>query len=269
MELPVNPAGRRNLVISPIGDDSVHASWLSDRAGRAFDTFLIHYGKLPDFGRADADHYLARQGFKWELLDYVLREYHDITDRYDRVWLPDADVRADTATVNRLFLLFEEYDLQLAQPAISAGEVSYEFLRKRPGVVLRYSPYVECMCPLLTREALATVLPTFMENRSGWGIDWVWPRYFARHQIAVLDAVAVEHTGRLFKGEHYQKLAKLGIDPGEDFKQVMDKHGGFDRRLHKKLVRGRIKLPAVWEPSHRRSRVGRLFATIGLRPAYA
>jgi hypothetical protein len=268
MNCPTEPAGRRNLVISPIGDDSVHASWLADRPSRAFDVFLIYYGRQADFGRGDADHYLARQGFKWELLDYAARHHRDILERYDRIWCPDCDIRADTATVNRLFALVERYDLQLAQPAILAGEVSYEFLRKRPGVVLRYTPYVECMCPLFTRGAFYTVLPTFLESRSGWGVDWVWPRYFAPRRMAVLDAVGVEHTGRLFRGENYQNLARLGIDPGEEFNRVMAKHGGFDRRLHRKLVRGRIKLPAVWEPGKRRP-LGRFFESLGLRPACA
>lgn len=260
---------RRNLVISPIGDDSVHASWLVDRSARTFDLFLIHYGQLADFGRQDADHYLRRQGFKWELIDHVARHDRDVLERYDRIWCPDCDIRTDTTNINRLFELFAQYDLQLAQPAISAGEASYEFLRKRPGVVLRYSPYVECMCPLFTRDALFAVLPTFLESRSGWGLDWIWPRYFEACQIAVLDAVGVEHTGRLFRGESYQNLAKLGIDPGKEFDQVMARHGGFDRRLHRKLVRGRIKLPAIWEPGSRHHLAGRILARLGLRPSHA
>lgn len=263
-----NGLARRNLVISPIGDDSVHRSWLADRDARTFDVFLIYYGRQTDFGRSEADHYLARQGFKWELLDHAGRQHRDILERYDRIWCPDCDIRADTATVNRLFALFDQYELALAQPAIAAGEVSYEFLRRRPGVVLRYSPYVECMCPLFTRDAFYTVLPTFLESRSGWGVDWVWPRYFGPRQMAVLDAVAVEHTGRLFRGENYQNLAQLGIDPGEEFNRVVAKHGGFDRRLHKKLVRGRIKLPAVWERG-RAPKLRRLAESLGLRTAYA
>jgi hypothetical protein len=255
-------AARTNLVISPIGDDSVHASWLADRPARTFDVFLIHYGQHDGFGRADADHYQCRTGFKWELLDYALRDHRHVVDRYDRIWCPDCDVRADTASINRLFALFAEYRLQLAQPAIAAGEVSYEFLRQRPGLVLRYSPFVECMCPLFTREALYRVLPTFLESRSGWGLDWLWPRCFAPREMAVLDAIGVEHTGRLMRGELYRKLATLGIDPGREFDQVMARHGGFDRRLHRKLVRGRIKLPAVREaptrPSFARRALGLL-----------
>lgn len=261
--------GRHNLVISPIGDDSVHASWLSDSAARTFDVFLIYYGKREGFGSPDADHYLCRAGFKWELLDHVARQHRDILERYDRIWCPDCDIRADTATVNRLFELFDEYQLQLAQPAIAAGEVSYKFLRKRSGVVLRYSPFVECMCPLFTREALFAVLPTFLESRSGWGVDWLWPRHFERRQIAVLDAVGVEHTGRLFRAESYQNLAKLGIDPGREFDQVMARHGGFNRRLHRKLVRGRIKLPAIREPGSCVSLAARMLARLGVRPLRA
>jgi hypothetical protein len=112
---------RKNLVISPIGDNSDHLSWLSDRDNCTFDMFLIYYGERADFGRAEADYYLSRKGFKWELLDYAAREYRDVLERYDRIWFPDCDVRADTASVNRLFALVEEYKLQLAQPAISAG----------------------------------------------------------------------------------------------------------------------------------------------------
>lgn len=260
---------RRNLIISPIGDDSVHASWLVDRPARSFDVFLIYYGKQEGFGREDADHYLCRQGFKWELLDHVARQHADILANYDRIWCPDCDIRTDTDHVNRLFELFENYDLQLAQPAISAGEVSFKFLCQRPGVVLRYSPYVELMCPLFTHDALFHVLPTFLESRSGWGVDWLWPRYFAPRQMAVIDAVGVEHTGRLWRGENYQNLAKLGIDPGREFEQVVARHGGFNRRLHRKLVRGRIKLPAIRKPDSRASLAGRMLARLGLRPLHA
>ena len=195
---------RRNLILSAIGNSSVHASWLSDRDARNFDVFLVYYGDRPDFGRSDADHYLARQGFKWELVDHVLKQHADVVARYENIWCPDNDIRLQTPDVNRMFDLFEKYTLQLAQPAIAAGDSSYQALRQRPGVVLRYSPYVEVMCPLFTRQALNTVSSTLLESRSGWGLDWVWPRYFAAHEIAILDSIGVEHTGPLGCGENYQ-----------------------------------------------------------------
>lgn len=260
---------RRNLVISPIGDDSVHASWLVDRPARNFDVFLVYYGRQDGFGRADADHYLARRGFKWELMEHVGREHRDLLERYDRIWCPDADIRADTNSVNQLFALFEKYELQLAQPAIAAGEASFQVLRQRPGLILRYSPYVEVMCPIFTRAAFFKVMPTFLETRSGWGLDWLWTRYFEPHEMAVLDAVGVEHTGRLKMGENYKNLANLGIDPCLEFEQVIQRHGGFNRRLHRKLVRGRIKLPAIPKPGSHVGLAQRVLARLGVRPVHA
>jgi hypothetical protein len=258
-------AARRNLVVSPIGDESVHASWLSHPEARTFDLLLINYGSRPDFGRSEATHYFARQGFKWELVHHALAHCGDILDRYANIWCPDCDIRADTGRVNRLFELFEEYHLQMAQPAIAKGEVTYKSLRQRPGLILRYTPFVECMCPIFTRQALDRVSPTFLENRSGWGLDCVWPRFFQPCEIAILDSVGVEHTGQLLRGANYQQLARLGIDPGQEFEQVIAKYGGFQRRLHRKFVRGTVRLPAIREPLAPVSWMTRLVEAFGLR----
>ncbi|MGD9723732.1 MAG: hypothetical protein AB7O59_04730 [Pirellulales bacterium] len=260
-------APRRNLIISPIGDTSVHASWLSHPTERSFDVFLVYYGDHGDFGRAAADHYLRRKGFKWELVDHALKHHGDVLGQYTNIWCPDNDIRADTLAINRLFELFEKFTLQLAQPAISAGEVSYRALRQRPELVLRYSPYVEVMCPLFTRTALARIAPTLLDSRSGWGLDWVWPRYFASHEIAIIDAVGVEHTGPLGVGENYQRLAALGVHPDQEFQRVVAAYGGFDRRLHKKFVRGTIKLPAVRSAGSQVGLVDRWLRRLGLRGA--
>jgi len=256
---------RANLIVSPIGDMSVHRTWLVNESCRNFDLLLIYYGSQGEFGRGDADYYFRQQGFKWELLTQVMKQAPEIISRYRNIWCPDNDIAADTASVNRLFDVFDEYRLQLAQPAVAAGEVSYRALRKRPGVLLRYTPYVEVMCPLFTREALAKVSHTFGENRSGWGLDWVWPRYFADHERAIIDAVGVHHTGPLFRGEHYQSLARLGIHPDVDFQQVMKKYGGFDRRLHRRFVKGKVRLPAIWDPAARRSPIQRAIHRLGFR----
>ena len=120
------------------------------------------------------------------------------------------------------------------------------------------------MCPVFSREALFRLQPTFQESRSGWGLDLLWPRYFAEREMAVLDAVGVEHTGKLFRGENYQALARLGVNPGEELERIIKQHGGFNRRLHRRLVRGRIKLPAVWEVPPTHSFTDRVLERIGL-----
>ncbi len=260
----MSAALRRNLVISPIGQESVHTSWIDGSDARTFDLFLIHYGTRPGFGREDATYYIERKGFKFELLYSALQTHGEVLGRYANIWCPDCDVRASTRSVNRLFELFDEYHLQMAQPSIAQGEVSYQSLRQRPGVILRYTPFVEVMCPIFTRQAFWRVSPTFVENRSGWGLDLIWPRYFQPHEMAILDQVGVEHTGKLLRGESYQKLAQLGINPGQDLERAIEKFGGFKRRLHRKLVRGSIRLPEIRDPSAPGGLVSRIFKRLRL-----
>src|SRR5262249_34571273 len=155
----------------------------------------------------------------------------------------------------------------LAQPAISAGEVSYKTLRKRPHTLLRYSPFVELMCPLFTRQAFSLAAATFPASRSVFGLDWVWPRFFEPHEISIIHGVGVVHTGQLVRGEHYQALAKLGIHPGEDFQRVMAHHGGFNRRLHRRLIRGKVRLPAIRDPQAPPTLGMRLLRALKLRRA--
>ena len=107
---------RRNLVISPIGDESMHASWLSESEARTFDLFLIHYGNQADFGRSEATHYVRQKGFKWELLHHALTNHGEILGRYDNIWAPDCDIRASTGDVNRLFELFDVDKGSLGDP---------------------------------------------------------------------------------------------------------------------------------------------------------
>src|SRR5262249_1579889 len=142
---------------------------------------------------------------------------------------------------------------QLAQPAISEGEFSFKSLAQVRGNLLRYSPYVEIMCPIFSRDAFFALKDTFLENRSGWGIDWVGPSRFAIDQIAIIDKVGVHHTGNLGKGLNYKLLAKLGIDPHRDFDEVVQRLGGFDRSIHRRMLRGRMRMKRIKDPEDRRS----------------
>lgn len=240
----------RNLVISTVGDNSKHATWLAGSEQRRFDLFLIYFGDRPDYDFSGAELTLRRKGFKFPLLHGALAEYESVLANYDRIWCPDDDIAADTDCVNRLFDLFAQHQFELAQPAISAGDVSYESLRQIPHSILRYSPYVEVMCPIFTREALYKTRSLFLETQSGWGIDWVWSKWFRKRKVAIIDACGVNHTGALMRGDLYQKLRARGIDPYREFDECVAKHGGIDRRIHKKMVRGTMPLLRIPAANH-------------------
>jgi hypothetical protein len=236
---------RKNLIIAVVGDDSVHPRWLAG-GDRSFDLALIYFGDQPGRYANQSEHYLARQGIKFSLLhDVLTSDWSDLVDRYDRIWLPDDDIAASIGQINHLFQLAEEYQLAICQPAIGRGDVSFEALRAASGYLLRYSRFVEIMCPLFSRDALQRVLPTFNANVSAWGIDWLWASMYGPQDLAVIDAVAVDHTRPLQSGGVHRRLAALGVNPDHEHRQLMARHGINNRRIHKAMCRGTARLRGV------------------------
>lgn len=222
----------RNLIISPVGDDSQHPTWLSAAGEQQFDLALIYFGSQPGRYQHDADCYLAQSGFKFHLIERMLVELGPRLEQYEYIWLPDDDVASTTHDVNRLFALAREYRLAIAQPAIRAGDTSYQVVRQQPGLLLRYTQFVEVMCPVLSRAALDRVRPTLTENKSAWGIDWAWTRLIPPTDMAIIDAVGVHHTRPLHSGAGYQRMRDAGVDPHRDLQEMTAKYG-VSRRQRK------------------------------------
>jgi hypothetical protein len=236
---------RKNLIIAAVGDESVHPGWLAG-GERSFDLALIYFGDQPGRYADQADYYVAGKGIKFALLhDALTSEWASTLFRYERFWLPDDDIAASTGQINHLFQLAEEYRLAICQPAIGRGDVSFEALRAAPGYLLRYSRFVEIMCPLFSQQALLRTLPTFKANVSAWGIDWLWASMFGPEDLAVIDAVSVDHTRPLQSGGVHRRLAALGVNPDEEHRQLMAKHGIDNRRIHKAMCRGTARLRGI------------------------
>jgi hypothetical protein len=236
----------RNLILSVVGDESVHPTWLAGSAERNFDLALVYFGRTPGRYADQAVWYVARKGVKFALLAELARgELAETLQQYDRVWIPDDDVAGDVATVNRLFDVAAEYKLAICQPGIGRGDMSYQELRADSRFVLRYTGFVEIMCPLFSRRALEKVLPLFDANRSGWGIDWVWSSWFDQREVAVIDAAPMAHTRPLRAGGVHKQLAAQGIDPFAEHEALMKAHGLDIHDLHRSMVRGTARLRGV------------------------
>lgn len=216
---------RKNLVIVRAGDTSLHRGWIAG-PGRDFDLFISYYGSQTDLHRGDADYYEMRRGPKWSCLAELLAEHGELLDRYDAFWFPDDDLAATTDTLNRMFALFHGFALSLAQPALTRDSYyTWKRLLQQPGCILRNTSFVEVMAPLFDRIALKACLPTFSESRSGWGLDWIWPRLVGRGRpdaIAILDATPVRHT-RPLGGDLYTNNPDM--DPHQDLQTLVDRYG--------------------------------------------
>jgi hypothetical protein len=218
---------RRNLIIVRAGDESLHEHWLDGRRARNFELFVSYYGERSNAFAERADEYEARSGMKWPRLYELWRLRRDWLLGYDAIWFPDDDLLSDCDNISTMFELFHEHGLCLAQPALARGSfVAHPITARVEQAKLRFTNFVEVMCPIFGREALARLAHTFRESVSGWGLDFVWPhllKYPAR-QIAILDATPVVHTRARGSGATYKTYARTGVRPRHECDRLLRKY---------------------------------------------
>jgi hypothetical protein len=226
----------RFLVVVRAGDQSLHPYWTRTLATRDWDLVVSYFGDDPHRFRDAGETRIDDKGFKWQGLHALLTR-DDFWRGYDYVWFPDDDLAADQATIDAFFTHVVELKLSLAQPALSwTSHYSHPVTLRHPSFRARWTNFIEIMAPCFERGFLETCLPTFGENLSGWGLDWVWPHRLGAEtrRSAVIDAVAVTHT-RPVGGPSYGKLSEAGVDAQDEAVELLRRHG-IERRPQKKVV---------------------------------
>ncbi len=238
---------KRNLIISPVGDNSCHRGWIKS-GHKEFDVMLIYFGDKKKKYHKDADYYLEIKGlFKLENISMAIKQYYSTITKYDAVCLPDDDITMDAAMLNHIFRIFHKYNLDMAQPTIAAGVRSHAFTRQKPEYILRFVNWVEMMCPIFKKSTLLEILPTFMLNRSGYGIDVLWGKVFEGKRIAAIDRCGIYHKVQ-YKGadqhdrEYNKTLANKGIDYRKEENESVCRYGAS---AHDQIEYGKIKGPYV------------------------
>jgi hypothetical protein len=207
-----HPSGPRNLVVVRAGDRSLHGAWLDGARAGHYDLIVSYFGADPDRYRSAEENRVDYRGGKWDGIHAVFAADPTLLDRYDYFWLPDDDIDADSAAVATLFRCMKQYDLALAQPALTHDSYfSYLIFLQCPSFEVRYANAIEVMVPCLRRDILAIVLPLFRDTKSGFGLDFVWTRLLPdnKWKSAILDCVTVRHT-RPVGGELHKSMAKTG-----------------------------------------------------------
>lgn len=210
---------RPNLVIACAGKTSLYQRWIAGT--RNFDLMLVEYALADKDYSKDAEYYCFRKGTKFNLVGDVCC---DVSDRYEYIFIPDDDLYLEPQQINRLFELAKEYDLQLCQPSL-VGYYSLLITLHVPQNILRYTNYVEIMCPCFRRDAFELCKDTFLYNKSCWGIDMLWNKRlgFPKDKIAIIDEVAAVHTRPCFKGDYYTNNDVK--DPIKDVYEIVEKEG--------------------------------------------
>ena len=219
------PRRKRFLVIVRAGDRSLHPTWTRSEQTRNWDLVVSYYGGDPTRYASCGERRIDDRGPKWAGLHALLTREAFWRD-YDYVWLPDDDLAAHEDAINFLFDVVADNGLALAQPALSwVSFFSHELTLRSPSFRLRYTNFVEIMAPCFGREFLTTCLPTFAENLSGWGLDYLWPRLLPAGQrlCAIVDAVEITHT-RPLGGPGYDTMRASGIRPLDELERLRAKY---------------------------------------------
>jgi hypothetical protein len=210
----MSDSGKSTLAVVRCSDSSLHPNWSGD--GRRFDIGISYFGDdcAKDFREARFVH--RAKGGKWDGLFAFFKQFPEVIGEYDYFWLPDDDISAEVDAVNKLIAIAAEQKLEVLQPSLDDNSYySHIITLKHRNFTLRYTNFVEIMAPLISRAVLERTLPLIESTRSGFGIDFVWPKLAAEisgdaiRGMAIVDSVSVCHT-RPVGGSLHKMMNKVG-----------------------------------------------------------
>jgi hypothetical protein len=221
----------KNLLISPIGDNSLYYVWLKDKPN--FDIYLIYYGddeQKSEELKCSSNFFVRRKGTKFNIVKKLFQKDPNFFKQYDYVFIPDDDLYLITKDINRIFELANKHELQLCQPSI-IGYYDVPITLNVPSCVLRYTNFVEVMCPCFSKEALEKCVHSFDHSVSCWGIDIWWHSIMEKPQdkFAILDDVIAIHTRKCFGGEYYKN--NQIYEPWNDLKKLIEQEDLSENRV--------------------------------------
>ena len=244
---------RKNLVIAAVGDESMHRHW---KPVKDYDLALVYYGDQKGYPE---ENQTKAKGTKFALIHNYLSSRPEVFN-YQYIWMPDDDIVLDSEGIEKMFQMAEQYDLWICQPSIM-GWYGLDITLHHKNSILRYTNYVEIMCPCFQTKALQQCMGTFRENKTGWGIDHMWNKMLGHptDKIAILDDIVAVHTRPMGGGDMYKNQAngtmaqaqqenkevwtkyKIGQSSYEDLKRGrLVSVESFDKHYHNLVEYGRI-----------------------------
>lgn len=227
-------ARRRFLVAIRCGPESAFLDWWKhETAERNYDLVVLPFG-YEDLQAFDAEFEGVQIDAVYLDLDPSLRKFSALSRlfesqpfllEYDAVFFPDDDLVIPAGTVSRLFDMFVEARGWLGQPALHPDSYfSFFITLQNKNFDIRKTNFVEIMCPVMSKECLRECLPTFADNKSGWGLDYLWANRAktAGKPLFVLDALQVLHGRSIGQSGIYDGL---GVSPWKEFEQLLARYG--------------------------------------------
>ncbi|MFL5742812.1 MAG: hypothetical protein ACJ75B_21515 [Flavisolibacter sp.] len=234
----------KNIVIAPCGNRAhlFKDRWLQFKEEKEFDLCLLFYHEQinnPSLYQ-EVDYFFHLKDFKYHMLYNLFTNVKpEWLQQYEYFYFLDDDIEINTREINSIFLLSRAFQSSISQAALTHDSFcSWKMFRQQKNSFCRFVGQIEVMAPLFHRDALIKCLPSFVGNRSSWGVDSVWSKIldYPKDKLIVFDTVLMRHTQPVGGGELYQKI---GIDPHEDWNAVVKK---FNAKKHNYQEYGRLQL---------------------------
>jgi len=213
----------KNLIVCICGDQSMHKIWTDKNPN--FDLFVVYYGETEGKFANHGKYYTTSKGTKFVILADVVERYEEVFASYDNICIPDDDLYITAYDWNRFFAIFNAYMLSIAQPSIMGWQCMMTSAHN-PNYILRYTNWVEIMTPCFSQETFQKCRKTFRENRTNWGIDYMWPKLlgYPEDKIAIVDDVVAIHTRPCFFGDTYWRNKNSAESAYEEIKDLSKKY---------------------------------------------
>ncbi|HXS35435.1 MAG TPA: hypothetical protein VN721_01950 [Flavipsychrobacter sp.] len=219
----------RNIIIAPCGNKSIlfKESWLKHKQEKQFDVCLLFYHDTitnPEL-YSDVEYFFHLKGFKYQMINELLTRIHpEWLDKYEYFYFLDDDIEIDTRQINLMFLFSRAFGSWISQASLTKNSFcSWPMFKQQRNSFCRYVGQIEVMSPLFDASSLKQCLPTFVGNRSSWGIDAVWSKIldYPKDKLIVFDKVTMRHTLPVGGGELYKKI---GVDPQEEWVEITERY---------------------------------------------
>jgi hypothetical protein len=234
----------RNIVIAPCGNKAYlfKESWLKYKEEKNFDLCLMFYHERVNNLQlySEVDFFYHLKDFKYHMIYHLLTDVHpEWLEQYDYFYFLDDDIDIDTRQINDMFALSRAFNISISQASLTKDSFcSWKMFRHQKNSFCRFVGQIEVMSPLFHSDALKKCLPSFISNRSSWGIDSVWSKLldYPKDKLVVFDKIIMKHTLPVGGGELYQKI---GINPHDEWNDVVTKFGA---KKHNYQEYGRLQL---------------------------
>lgn len=216
----------KTLVVLRCGDTSLHPEWVNEKS--QFDVVLSYYGDNNPYDLTHIRYVHTFKGSKWQgLYDFFLN-HQDIWQDYDYIWLPDDDLSSTAENLNAFFTCMDRYGFDLAQPALThQSYYSHIFLLQVPCFIYRENNFVEIMAPCFSKQAFLRCWESFSENKSGWGLEYLWRELLTKEnnkvKIGIIDKTPIFHTRPVGSVGH-GGLNESGQTPYHEYSDLLNKY---------------------------------------------